>query len=199
MMKENNKEWRIIEEAQKYEVSNYGDVRKISTKREIKGTVDRDGYPRVLIVNNEGKKITRFRHRLAAIAFLDNPDELPVVNHKDESKDNSFVGTAENNYEDGNLEWCTIKYNVNYGTRTERQKQTIAAKAWTQGGGKPYKIEDIYVYDYTTKILIKKFDNLTEAAREFNCDRSTAYKVAQGQRRQTHNYIFSYVPLDVAG
>ena len=199
MMKENNKEWRIIEEAQKYEVSNYGDVRKISTKREIKGTVDRDGYPRVLIVNNEGKKITRFRHRLAAIAFLDNPDELPVVNHKDESKDNSFVGTAENNYEDGNLEWCTIKYNVNYGTRTERQKQTIAAKAWTQGGGKPYKIEDIYVYDYTTKILIKKFDNLTEAAREFNCDRSTAYKVAQGQRRQTHNYIFSYVPLEVAG
>lgn len=199
MMKKDNKEWRVIEEAQKYEVSNYGDVRKISTKREIKGTVDRDGYPRVLIVNNEGKKITRFRHRLAAIAFLDNPDELPVVNHKDESKDNSFVGTAENNYEDGNLEWCTIKYNVNYGTRTERQKQTIAAKAWTQGGGKPYKIEDIYVYDYTTKILIKKFDNLTEAAREFNCDRSTAYKVAQGQRRQTHNYIFSYVPLEVAG
>ena len=199
MMKENNnKEWRVIEEAQKYEVSNYGDVRKISTKREIKGTVDRDGYPRVLIVDNEGKKITRFRHRLAAIAFLDNPDNLPVVNHKDESKDNSFVGTAENNYEDGNLEWCTIKYNVNYGTRTERQKQTLAANACARGGGKPYKIEDIYVYDYTTKILIKKFDNLTEAAKELNCDRSTAYKVAQGQRRQTHNYIFSYVPLDVA-
>ena len=197
MMKENNKEWRVIEEAQKYEVSNYGDVRKISTKREIKGTVDRDGYPRVLIVSNEGKKITRFRHRLAAIAFLDNPDNLPVVNHKDESKDNSFVGTAENNYEDGNLEWCTIKYNVNYGTRTERQKQTIAANTIAKGG-KPYKIEDIYVYDYTTKILIKKFDNLTEAAKELNCDRSTAYKVAQGQRRQTHNYIFSYVPLDVA-
>lgn len=198
MMKENNKEWRVVEEAQKYEVSNYGDVRKISTKREVKGTIDKDGYPRVLIVDNEGKKITRFRHRLAAIAFLDNPDELPVVNHKDESKDNSFVGTAENNYEDGNLEWCTIKYNVNYGTRTERQKQTFAARACERGGGKPYKIEDIYVYDYTTKILIKKFDNLTEAAKELNCDRSTAYKVAQGQRRQTHNYIFSYVPLDVA-
>ena len=84
MTKENNKEWRVIEEAQKYEVSNYGDVRKISTHREIKGTLDKDGYPRVLIVNNEGKKIVRFRHRLAAIAFLDNPDNLPIVNHKDE-------------------------------------------------------------------------------------------------------------------
>lgn len=197
MMKENNKEWRVIEEAQKYEVSNYGDVRKISTKREIKGTLDKDGYPRVLIVDNEGKKITRFRHRLAAIAFLDNPNDLPIVNHKDESKDNSFVGTAENNYEDGNLEWCTIKYNVNYGTRIERQKQTLKANVNARGG-KPYKIEDIYVYDYTTKAFIEKFDSLTEAAKELNCDRSTAYKVAQGQRRQTHNYIFSYVPLDVA-
>ena len=151
----------------------------------------------MLIVNNEGKKITRFRHRLAAIAFLDNPDNLPIVNHKDESKDNSFVGTAENNYEDGNLEWCTVKYNVNYGTRTERQKQTLKSKIIARGG-KPYKIEDIYVYDYTTKAFIKKFDNLTEAAKELGCDRSTAYKVAQGQRRQTHNYIFSYVPLKVA-
>lgn len=197
MMKENNKEWRVIEEAQKYEVSNYGDVRKISTHREVKGTLDKDGYPRVLIVDNEGKKITRFRHRLAAIAFLDNPDNLPIVNHKDESKDNSFVGTAENNYEDGNLEWCTIKYNINYGTRIERQKQTLKANVNARGG-KPYKIEDIYVYDYTTKAFIKKFDNLTEAAKELDCDRSTAYKVAQGQRRQTHNYIFSYAPLDVA-
>lgn len=197
MTKGNNKEWRVIEEAQKYEVSNYGDVRNINTKRELKGTVDRDGYPRVLIADNEGKKITRFRHRLAAIAFLDNPDNLPIVNHRDESKDNSFVGTAENNYEDGNLEWCTIKYNVNYGTRTERQKQTFAATI-AAGGKKLYKIEDIYVYNYTTKAFIKKFNNLTEAAKELNCDRSTAYKVAKGQRRQTHNYIFSYVPFEVA-
>ena len=188
------KEWRVIAEAENYEVSNYGDVRRISTKRELKGTLDRDGYPRVFIVGNDGKKITRFRHRLAAIAFLDNPNDLPIVNHKDESRDNSFVGTAENNYEDGNLEWCTIKYNVNYGTCKERAAETRARND-ENGVGRPRKKETIYVYDYITHDFIKFFDNLTKAAKEMGCDRSTAYKVAQGERRHTHNLIFSYEPL----
>lgn len=190
------KEWRIIEEAQNYEVSNYGDVRKITTKREVIGSIDKDGYPRVFIVNNEGKPITRFRHRLAAQAFLPNPNDFPVVNHKDESRNNSFVGTAENNYEDGNLEWCTIKYNVNYGTRTERQKTTFKKNLMLHNkNGKTYKHEDIYVYDYTTHEYVGYFDNLTEAAAELCCDRSSAYKVLKGQRNHTHNLIFSSVPL----
>jgi hypothetical protein len=40
-----------------------------------------------------------------AEAFLENPDGLPQVNHKDENKHNNCVE---------NLEWCDAKYNVNY-------------------------------------------------------------------------------------
>ena len=50
-------------------------------------------------------------HRLVAITFIPNPDNLPEVNHKDENKDNCEVS---------NLEWCTTKYNCNYGTRNKR-------------------------------------------------------------------------------
>lgn len=46
-------------------------------------------------------------HRLVAMAFIPNPDNLPCVNHKDENPKN-------NNVE--NLEWCTFEYNVNYGS-----------------------------------------------------------------------------------
>ena len=50
-------------------------------------------------------------HRLVAQSFIANPKNLPCVNHKDENKQNNI---AEN------LEWCSYKYNSNYGTRTER-------------------------------------------------------------------------------
>ena len=50
-------------------------------------------------------------HRLVAEAFIDNPYDLPQVNHKDENPKNNNVN---------NLEWCTREYNVNYGGRIAR-------------------------------------------------------------------------------
>lgn len=44
-------------------------------------------------------------HRLVATAFLDNPDNLPEVNHIDENPLNNHVS---------NLEWCDRQYNIEY-------------------------------------------------------------------------------------
>lgn len=59
-------------------------------------------------------------HRLVALAFIPNPDNLPIINHKDENPSNNNVD---------NLEWCTHKYNLSYGTAQARRVQTILAKA----------------------------------------------------------------------
>ena len=54
-------------------------------------------------------------HRLVAKAYISNPDNLPQINHKDENIRNNCVN---------NLEWCTAKYNCNYGTRNSRRAES---------------------------------------------------------------------------
>lgn len=59
-------------------------------------------------------------HRLVAQAFIPNPNNLPQINHKDENPEN-------NNVE--NLEWCDSKYNINYGSRTDKYRGELHGRA----------------------------------------------------------------------
>lgn len=74
------------------------------------------GYPSVSL-HRDGRGRTRAIHRLVAEAFVPNPEGLPSVNHIDEDKTNNSVE---------NLEWCTLEYNNNYGTRNNRISATTA-------------------------------------------------------------------------
>lgn len=97
-----------------YYITKDGKVYSRIQNKWLKIWADNQGY---LVVNLQGEK--KRVHRLVAEAFIPNPDNLPVVNHKDENKSNPSVD---------NLEWCTYKYNNNYGTCQERRKETIASK-----------------------------------------------------------------------
>ena len=96
----------------KYKISNFGRVKSFHNNKELmlKPSVSHYGYPRVTLYYNGISKYYEI-HRLVALYFIPNINNLPCVNHKDENK--------LNNHAD-NLEWCSILYNVNYGTRNER-------------------------------------------------------------------------------
>lgn len=101
-----------------YKVSNLGQVSRVIREKRGRGVHGftkggllkqeccRNGYVRVALYLN-GKSKHFLVHRLVGIAFIDNPNNLPEINHKDEIKNNNTVE---------NLEWCTGKYNSNYGT-----------------------------------------------------------------------------------
>lgn len=70
-------------------------------------------------------KITHTIHTLVGKYFIPNPNNLPMVNHKDGNKQNNFAGTAENNYTDGNLGWCTRQENENHAIKNNlKSKRT---------------------------------------------------------------------------
>ena len=123
-MEENTLEiWRpVIGYEGLYEVSSYGRVRSLKKNKVIKFFL-KGGYPYCGLFS-DGKQKNHQIHRLVAQAFIPNPDNLPQVNHKDEDKTNNIVD---------NLEWCDRKYNMNYGSRTERFKQTMKEKGYFTG------------------------------------------------------------------
>lgn len=112
-------EWRDIYGFEGlYLISSLGNVKSIErVKRNNAGiqrvderlrvlTPDKDGYLRVCL-SKDGLHYLKSVHRLVAEAFIPNPFNLPVVNHKNENKHDNRVE---------NLEWCTVQYNTLYGT-----------------------------------------------------------------------------------
>ena len=93
-----------------YIVYDDGTVYSCKSKKNLKQSDNRHGYLTVSICIS-GKPRTRYVHRLIAEAFLENPNMLPEVNHKDENPGNNRLD---------NLEWCDSKYNKNYGRRAHK-------------------------------------------------------------------------------
>ena len=103
-----------------YIVSNTGYVRNTATGVILNPSKTRQGYVRFNLWHN-GKTRSVAVHRLVAEIYLPNPDNKPIVNHKD--------GNPSNNRLD-NLEWSTISENVKHayatGLASVGEKCTVA-------------------------------------------------------------------------
>lgn len=117
--------WKdVIGYEEQYQVSNLGNIRSknrtivdcLGRRRTLKShkiriQTSRIGYKQVLL-HKSGEMRTHLVHRLVAEAFIPKTEENKnEINHKDENKSNNTVD---------NLEWCDHKYNINFGTRTEK-------------------------------------------------------------------------------
>ena len=102
--------WKFIEGFDRYEISNKGNLRVNLKYRKYRSynckilnpIVDKDGYYRTVLIDNQGNAKMKIIHRLVAQEFLDNEFNYPVVNHINGIK-------SDNNYY--NLEWCTVRHN----------------------------------------------------------------------------------------
>lgn len=158
-------EWKNIKGYEGlYQVSNEGRVKGLAREVEFRGGVRHQperllkparnswGYLFVCLCKN-GKQKMYSVHRLVASAFIDNPDNLPQVNHKDECKTNNCVE---------NLEYCTAEYNCNYGTHNQKASEA------TKGIPRPWVTEALKgVYNTKCSIPVEMLSKQGEFIRKF--------------------------------
>ena len=158
--------WKDIEECEGYQVSNLGRIRskdkvvwrvnrwgKVSPFRHKGRLISIHPYPNgyyAFVYRKNDKTLKNYLvHRLVAMAFVPNPDNLPIINHKDENKANNRAD---------NLEWCDYSYNSLYKGKSKR-----VAKA----NGKPVDQLDM------DGNYIQTFESVRAAARAVNGDMKT--------------------------
>jgi len=172
-----------------YEVSDKGRIRsvgrivnacygsKMSLKGKILKPIKCTGGYLCIDLCKEGTKKRYLIHRLVAQAFIPNQDNLPCINHKDENPYHNNVD---------NLEYCTQKYNINYGTRTQR--------AVEKQRNHPNKSKKVYQYTLDNQ-LVKVWDSTMECQRNgFN--NSNVGKCCRGEYKQHRGFRWSYTPLE---
>ena len=142
-----------------YEVSSLGRVKSLWYGREkiLKPQDNGKGY---LFVNlyKDGKVKHLLVHKLVAEAFIPNPFGFTEINHLDENKTNNVVD---------NLEFCSRRYNVNFGTRNQRQ-----AASMTNHPDMSMAVEASRFSDFR-KICLR-FPSTNEAGRNGYCNRCVA-------------------------
>lgn len=99
--------------------------RKSGRLKKLKSFINSKGYLSLCLTNN-GKGRTMRVHRLIAMAFLPNKNNLPAVNHKNGVKTDNNVG---------NLEWCTISHNNTHAYRSLGVvRRSIPVSQYTMAG-----------------------------------------------------------------
>ena len=158
----------------RYRISSNGNVFSLIYNRLLSPIDFGTGYLNVKLRKNGSGKFYRI-HRLVAQAFIENPNSFLEVNHIDEDKGNNRVD---------NLEWCSRKYNENYGTKNK--KRSIAMS-------KP-------VVQLTTDgSFVKKYSSQLEAERTGVFSGAAISACCHGRYKTHKGYIWKFEREAIGG
>lgn len=163
--------WKVMKEHNGYEVSNYGKIKNIKTGRILKTTINYKGYERFIIYIDKKPKCF-YIHRVVANNFLDNPNNYKEINHINENKLDNRVC---------NLEYCTSKYNANYGKRNENVSQN--------------QIKYNIIQKDRESNVIKIWNSMWEIIHNTDFKKSNIQKCCQGKQCNAYGFKWEYKPV----
>lgn len=154
-----NNSFKPIKNYEDYLVNENGDVFSKKNNKLLKPRESKNGYLKITLYKN-GKCKTFSIHRLVALAHLNNPNNYPVINHKDGNKLNNNIS---------NLEWCTVSQNIKHAfdnglcetcRAASRQNCKNAHEARIKHLDENLKelFDEIFIRKSKTKDISKKFN-----------------------------------------
>lgn len=149
-----------------YQVSNLGNIKSSYTNKTLTPSNNGTGYYYINLRKNKAN-FRYYAHRLVAQTFLDNPNNYPCINHKDENRKNNSVD---------NLEWCTYEHNNNYGTHRDKLSKSgsKAIVQWKDGK------------------KIKEWESAKVAGLALGIQNQNIAKVLKGLRNTAGGYEWTY-------
>lgn len=159
-----------------YEVNEYGLIRNAKgqmMRQRLKKAKYTD-YKKVSLWK-DGKYEHLYVSRIVAEAFIPNPDNLPLVNHKDEDGTNNWVG---------NLEWCDRSYNATYGSSPKKKSKAFK-------GRESEKRKAVLCFDMDG-VLIEKYSSVTEAANAVNGTTANISAACKGKKKTAYGKVWAY-------
>lgn len=175
---DNHEIWKNIPGYDRYQISNYGNIRSLNYKRtrQVKclelGKI-KNGYLAVILYDDKIIPRTFLVHRLVAEAFIPNPDNKPQVNHKDGNKTNNYIS---------NLEWVTRKENI-------RHSFDCLGRVSTAGKFRKSSKPVIQLLD---NVEISEYSSISEAYKLTSIPYSNISKCCNGLRKKAGGFKWEF-------
>jgi hypothetical protein len=158
-----------------YQISNYGKVKSFKKEKNfghlLSFSINHKGYYQIVLTKNKKPK-NWLVHRLVALVFIPNPNNLPQVNHKDTNKTNNCVE---------NLEWITNEDNIKH--------------AWEHNlfpkGNERKCCRKVNQYDLDGN-FIKQWDYVRGIEKELGFDNRAICRCCRGKRPTAYGYKWKY-------
>lgn len=162
---------KYIDGFERYTIDINGNIFDTKRKKFMCQWIDTVGYYQCVLKDNNNKKCYKRVHRLVALSFIPNPDNLPQVNHKDGNKLNNNIK---------NLEWCTNSENTQHGYDNNlyhSKRRCHAVRATTKDGK-----------------FSKEYTSIRSMCKDLHINRKTVTMILKGEKTtNNYNYLFEYI------
>lgn len=173
----------------KYRVSNTGKVLSLrycgkDEIKELTPKINNKGYAWVQLEKGNRTHACRLIHRLVAEAFIENPNNEPIINHKDENPLNNNVD---------NLEWCNNSYNVRY-SRSRHPLRPFRYHHKKRPNGLKYKCRlDYEILQLAlTGEIVKEWPNSRTIYLETGMSDWSISECCRGKRKTAYGFKWRY-------